>query len=418
MAQEQPDSSARSDGPSVGLESSTYEIIRNRLTNSGKELQSRLEQLNEARKAVFGSIDTALLSTERITTEHNCIARDLLAIGNRILLGYNVHFGLKSETELHDVFAIYRYDEQAFHAESLDLISDPQFEKNVKDLFRYYKNAVFAKFAVRGPHLYMVFRVGKKVSEIKTFKWVIEEQTSLRYAGNRSDHEFSFPQQHGFEWQRTHRDLHQSGEHPHISIENRVFVETVGGDLTIKIEDNTSTGEGIYAEDVDNKDQTLDDAEIYYAIIGNIILLKIRPYQESDFRYIIFNEKLQQARRLDSIKDACVLLPDDHGLIFSNGYYLQTGEHKTFDNNLQDTLFERVVTAPNGEDYLYVFYNRESGTYVLLPYNLIRQQVDTPIICSGLALFEAGELLCFKSQDDPQKHHAIQIWQTPYVATP
>lgn len=415
MSEEQPDSSTESTETSVGLESSTYEIIRNRLINCGKELRSRLDQLNDARKDVFGSIDTVLLSTERITTEHNCVARDLLAVGNRILLGYNVHFGLKTETDLQDVFAVYRFEEQTFHAEPLDLIGNEDFEKDFKDLFRYYKNAVFAKFAVRGPHLYMVFRVGKSVGEIKTFKWVIEGQESLRYVGNRSDHEFKFPPQHGFEWKRTHRELHQSGEHPHISIENRVFVETVGGDLTIKVEDSTNTGEGIYAEDVDNKDQTLDDAEIYYAIVGNIILLKIRPYQETNFRYIVFNEKLQQALRLDAIKDACVLLPDDHGLIFSNGYYLQTGEYKTFDNGLTDMLFERVVPAPNGEDYLYVFYNRESGTYALLPYNLISQQVDTPIICSGLALFEAGELLCFKSQDDPQKHHAIQIWQTPYV---
>jgi len=415
MSEEQPDSSAESTETSVGLESSTYEIIRNRLVNCGKELRSRLDQLNDARKDVFGSIDTVLLSTERITTDHNCVARDLLAVGNRILLGYNVHFGLKTETDLQDVFAVHRFEEQTFHAEPLDLIGNEDFEKDFKDLFRYYKNAVFAKFAVRGPHLYMVFRVGKSVGEIKTFKWVIEGQDSLRYVDNRSDHEFKFPPQHGFEWKRTHRELHQSGEHPHISIENRVFVETVGGDLTIKVEDSTNTGEGIYAEDVDNKDQTLDDAEIYYAIVGNIILLKIRPYQETNFRYIVFNEKLQQAQRLDAIKDACVLLPDDHGLIFSNGYYLQTGEYKTFDNGLTDMLFERMVPAANGEDYLYVFYNRETGTYVLLPYNLISQQVDTPIICSGLALFEAGELLCFKSQDDPQKHHAIQIWQTPYV---
>jgi hypothetical protein len=415
MSQEQPDSSAESTEPSVGLESSTYEIIRNRLVNCGKELRSRLDQLNDARKDVFGSIETALLSTERITTAHNCVARDLIAVGNRILLGYNVHFGLKSETDLQDVFSVYRYEEQAFHSEPLDLIGSEDFEKDFTDLFRYYKNAVFAKFAVRGPHLYMVFRVGKSVGEIKTFKWVIEGQDSLRYVDNRSEHEFKFPQQHGFEWKRTHRELHQSGEHPHISIENRVFVETVGGDLTIKVEDSTETGEGIYAEDVDNQDQTLDDAEIYYAIVGNIILLKIRPYQEKNFRYIVFNEKLQQAQRLDAIKDACVLLPDDHGLIFSNGYYLQTGEYKTFENNLTDMLYERVIPAPNGEDYLYVFYNRVSGTYALLPYNLISQQVDTPIICSGLALFEAGELLCFKSQEDPQKHHAIQIWQTPYV---
>ena len=408
---EAPDTTAQE--VPAGLESSTYEIIRNRLLNSGNDLKARLDKLNEARKSVFGSIDTALLSTERITTEHNCVPRDMVEIGNQFLFGYNVHLGLKSEMELPDVFSIYSFEDNTFHTQTLDLLGNEDFEKDFKDLFRYYKNAVFAKFAVRGPHLYMVFRVGKTVGEIKTFKWHIGE--TLTYIDNRSDHEFKFPQQHAFEWKRTTRDAHQSGQHPHISIENRVFVETVGGDLTIKVEDNTESGGGIYSEEVVHQDQTLDDAEIYYAIVGNIILLKIKPYQEPDFRYIVFNEKLQQARRLDSIKDACVLLPDDHGLIFSNGYYLQDGEHKTFENNLQDMLFERVIPAPNGEDYLYVFYNREIGVYALLQYNLINQKVDTPIICSGLSFFKAGELLCFKSQDQPQKHHAIQIWQTPYV---
>jgi hypothetical protein len=33
-----------------------------------------------------------------------------------------------------------------------------------------------------------------------------------------------------------------TGRHPHVSIEDKVFVETVGGDLTIKIEDNTDDG--------------------------------------------------------------------------------------------------------------------------------------------------------------------------------
>ena len=415
MAEPVPDTTAEDAAPSVALESSTYEIIRNRLLNSGKELQSRLEKLNDARKQVFGSIDTALLSTERITTEHNCIARDMVSAGNRFLFGYNVHLGLKSETDLSDVFAVYEFSEQKFHSQPLDLIQDANFEKDFKDLFRYYKGAVFSKFAIRGPHLHMVFRVGKSVADIKTFKWFIEGGDSLRYIDNRSDHEFRFPPQHEFEWKRTKREAHQSGIHPHIAIENRVFVETVGGDLTIKIEDNTASGVGIYSEEVEDKDQTLDDAEIYYALVGNIILLKIKPYQEQDFRYIIYNEKIQQARRLDTVKDACVLLPDDHGLIFSNGYYLQDGEHKTFESDLQDMLFERRIAAPNGEDFLYVFYNRHTGVYVLLQYNLIEQKVDTPIVCNGSTFFEAGELICFKSQGDPQKHHAVQLWQTPYV---
>ena len=32
--------------------------------------------------------------------------------------------------------------------------------------------------------------------------------------------------------------------------------ETIGGDLTIKIEDNTEDGEGIYSEDVDDPNQS------------------------------------------------------------------------------------------------------------------------------------------------------------------
>ncbi len=429
---ETTDNQPNDNAPSVGLENSTYEIIRSRLLTSGSELRSRLDQLNEARKQVFGSIDTALLSTERITTAHNCIARDMVAVGNRVLFGYNVHFGLKSETDIGDVFAVYRFDDslsplsaaEPFSAVSAD--STPAsagaagFERDFKELFRYYKNAVFAKFALRGPHLFMVFRVGKSVGEIKVFKWLMEkggadEDATLRYVDNRSDHEFRFPSQHDFEWVRTTRDDHHYGDHPHISIKDRVFVETVGGDLTIKIENNTASGEGIYAEPVADADQTLDDAEIYYAIIGNIILLKMRPYQEKQFRYILYNEKLQRAMRLDSIRDACVMLPDDHGLIFPNGYYLQDGEYKTFEHKLADMLFERTIMAPNGEDFMYVFYNRDSGTYVLLHYNLIEQKVDTPLICNGWTFFHAGELLCFKSQRDPQKHHAIQLWQTPYV---
>lgn len=419
--------------PTVALESSTYEVIRGRLAASGRELRSRLDQLNEARRNVFGAIETTLLSTERITTAHNCIARDMVAIGPYLLLGYNIHFGLKSETEISDVFSAYRHDaEQKTRTAAVDVLhllqeASPNsntiggshgFESDFKDLFRYYKNATFAKFDRRGPHLYMVFRVGKTVSEIKVFKWTLQgsgDSTKLRYIDNRSEQEYRFPPQHDFEWIRTTRDDHHYGEHPHISIEDRVFVETVGGDLTIKIENNTESGEGIYAEPVDDPDQTLDDGEIYYATIGNIILLKMRPYQEKEFRYIIYNEKLQTAMRLDSIRDACISLPDDHGLIFSNGYYLQDGEYKTFEHDLADMLFERSIQASNGEDYLYVFYNRDTGTCVLLQYNLIEQRVQTPWICNGWTFFGSGELLLFKAQDRPQKHHAIQVWQTPYV---
>ncbi|MDX5346743.1 MAG: DNA repair ATPase, partial [Hymenobacteraceae bacterium] len=88
----------------VQLEGGTYEILRNRLQKSGGELRTQLEQLNRERKEVFGAIETSLLATERITTEHNCIPWDMVPVGYSFLFGYNVHLGLKSEVELSDVF--------------------------------------------------------------------------------------------------------------------------------------------------------------------------------------------------------------------------------------------------------------------------------------------------------------------------
>ena len=396
------------------LESGTYEVIRNRLNAQGAELKQRLEKLNVARRDVFGSIETQLVATQRITTANNCIPRDMVALGDLFLFGYNVHIGLRSETRLSEVFAIYEYREETFHEKKLDLIEDPQFQNDFKQLYKYYKGTTFAKFMRIGPHLYMVFRVGRSVTDIKSFKWAFDG-SSLRYIDNRSDHEVRYPAQHEFEWKRVHRDMHREGEHPHISIQDRLFVETVGGDLTIKVEDNTDTGEGIYAEEVDNEDQTLDDAEIFFACLEHIILLKIRPYQEKTYRHILYNEKVKKAIRLDSIENACVLLPEGHGLIFCDGFYLQTGEYKRFETDLSNLIFETRIPSPNGEDYLFVFNDRESGVNVLLSYNVIEQSVSTPIVCHGFSIFDNGRMILFKAQEDPQKHHGLQIWQTPYV---
>lgn len=399
----------------TSMTTGTYEVLRNRLRDAAGKLRSRIETLNEERSATFGNIQTQLLATERITTEHNCVPRDLIAIGNQFLFGYNVQFGLKTETTLEDVFGVYCLKDRTFHAAPLkEMIDDDRFERDFHELYRFYRNTTFAKFFTAGPFVYMVFQVGKSESDIKTFKWR-RVGSRFEYIDNRSDHEVVYPSQHEFVWQRATRDQHRYGEHPHISIEDRVFVETVGGDLTVKVEDNTASGKGIYAEPVDNPDQTLDDAEVHWATLGNLILLKMHPYQERDARYLLFNAKIQKAMRLDDIQHACILLPDDHGIIFSGGYYLQTGDFKRFDHGLSEMVYARSIAASNGEDFLYLFYNHAHGTYVQLRYNLIRQEVDTPLICNGQTFFDDGLMVCFRAQEQPQKHHAIQLWQTPFT---
>ena len=412
MAETDPQNTEEKKG--VALEGGTYEILQNRLRKSADELRGRLNQLNDDRKDTFGSLDMALLTTERITTEHNCVPRDMVALGDNFLFGYNVHLGLKQEVAVSDVFSVYHYENHGFSPLGLELLKDERFVDDFSKLYKYYRNTTFSRFALIGPHLYMVFRVGKDVNDIKTFKWA-NQGGKLQYLDNRSDHEVVFPPQHEFRWQRATRDDFRDGTHPHVSIQDHVFVETIGGDLTLKVEDNTDEGQGIYSEPVDLKDQTLDDAEYWYAIVGNLVLLKIKPYQETAYRYIIFNKKLQEARRVDAIKDTCVFLPDDHGIIFPNGYYLQTGEFKQFEIQLADMVFEKRILSPNGEDFLYVFLNRLSGTYLLLPYNLIAQQVQNPVTCHGYSIFENGEMVYFRAEQEPSKHHAVQIWQTPYV---
>lgn len=400
------------------LEGGSYEVIRGRMEKHGAVLRDRIDLLNATRKEIFGAIDPALVATERISTEFNCVPRDMVSIGaNRFLFGYNIQFGLKRTIDPTDVFDIYEYNPEThlFSKINEKEVFGAEFASDFEYLYKYYKQTTFVKFMLIGPHLYMGLRIGKGIDDIKTFKWLINGDGSLDYLGNRFDHEYQFPAQQEFEWKRAHRDMQRGGEFPHISIEDKIFVETVGGDLTIKIEDNTTEGQGIYNEDVSDLDQTLDDAEIFYAIVGPLILLKILPYREEDYRYLVYNEKTHEVLRLDAIGHSCVLLPDDHGLIFANGFLQLSGESKTFDHGILDMRFEKRIVSANGEDTLFVFYNRASGDYVLLSYNLIERVVENPIICSGYSLFPDGKLLYFRSEEAAQKHHVIQVWQTPYI---
>lgn len=397
----------------MSLEQGTYEIIRNRLSQQQSDLQNRINQLNKARKDIFGAVETQLIATERIHTENHCIARDILSLGNQCIFAYNVHFGLREQIKIEDVFAGFVFQEGSFKASDLSMLQDETFLNDFQNLYKYYRNTFFAKFAVIGNYLHMVFQISEKVNDVKTFKWLIDGER-LKYIDNRSEHEYKYPSSHDFEWQIPSRDNHRYGTHPHVSILDKVFVETVGGDLTIKIEDNTDDGKGIYTEPVEYADQTLDDALFAYTDLGNLTVLKIEPYQEGP-RYFVYNHKVKAVQKIDSIADAAILLPEQHGLLFPNGYYLQTGEFKVFENSLDNVVFQERIASPNGEDYLFVFYQKEKGEYQILTYNIIEQKINTPIICNGFALWQNGELSYFKAEESAAQHHVLQIWQTPFT---
>jgi hypothetical protein len=119
--------------------------------------------------------------------------------------------------------------------------------------------------------------------------------------------------------------------------------------------------------------------------------------------------------RIDAIGLSCLQLPEDQGIIFPGGYYLRTGDYKVFDEDAQSLVFRRQFRAPNGEDVLYVYDRVEDGFYMLLPYNLIRKEIQNPISCHGYSIFDDGKMVMFKSlTDEPTKVHPMQVWQTPF----
>ncbi len=395
------------------LDSGAYEIIRKRLLIQKEELSNKLQLLNQARKEVFDSKAFVLKANQRITTENTCVARGLTSIGNYCILGYNVHFGLRTDISLQDVFSIYLFETDQFIPQNLDLISNPDFIRDYQNLYKYYKNSIFSRFVKTENYLYMIFQTTQNAADIKAFKWLIKNG-ELHYQDDRSVQEVKDPNPFDFVWKKTTLEDRRLGKFPHISILDKVFIEAIHGDITFKIEDNTDTGKGIYAEKVSNLDQQLDDAEYFYADLGNLIAIKIKPYQE-DFRAYIFNQRTKEVVNIPALLESGILLPDNQGIIFPNGYYLQNGTSKVFDTQFTDVNFVKKIASPNGEDFLFIFNQKQTNTYILFSYNIIQQVVETPIYCNGVTLFKDGSMVYFKTDENATRHHQVQIWETPYV---
>lgn len=403
--------------PQPTLEAGAYEVLRARLDKHSAELRERLTKLDTARKAAFGAVEPALLATRHITTEHNCVPRDIVPVGpGRFLLGYNVQFGLKATTDPADVFSLRELSGEGAEMKRVpltEIFGDKQFAEDFAHLYRYYRDTAFAEFMIQGPHLYMGMRTGREATDIKAFKWRLKPEGGAEYLGNRFDHELVYPPQQEFAWKRTTRDMHRAGLHPHISIEDKLFIETIGGDLTLKVENNTTTGKGIYSEPVEDRDQTLDDAEIHFATVGPLVLLRVLPWREKEHRHLVFNSKTREVHRLDAIADACVALPEQQGIIFPGGVLTVAGDLRTFGQAPHGMQFARRISGANGEDTLHVFRHRVTGETHIVRWNAVNQEADTPVTCTGYALFPDGQLLCLRADAQPQKTHAVQVWRTP-----
>ncbi|WP_326810937.1 DNA repair ATPase [Streptomyces scopuliridis] len=417
------------------VDAGTYEVLRDRLGAQARELARRAEELNSRRIEAFGSMELGLTGTVRVRTERPAVPRDIVSVGGALLFGYNSPAGRSSDIAVGDVFALHDRELNPLPADAVPgLLDDPRFVREFADLYRYFRDARLLRLRRTGDRLLAVFQTGESTDDIRVLRWALTAgatdptdptdpanaaDSTVAFLDARGDRDHVVPASHDVEWTATTREDQVLGRHPHISVDGgQVFVSTVGGALTVKTENDTESGDGIHTEPVDEPLQSLADAEVAHARAGVLILLRVRPYKEEAARYLVFNTVTRTVVRLDGIGRACRRLPEDQGIVFPGGYCLASGAYKTFDLDTGGLEFERELRSPNGEDVLYVFHARAEGRGLLLPYNLIREEVAAPLPCHGYALFEDGTLIVLRADEraEPARVHPLQIWRSAYVS--
>ena len=415
------DASATSDNNEVadGVLGDNYVILKNRLEQQAKGLFQKASRLNDTRKSLFGASVFELRRKHKLITENNCVPVDMVHFDGTMVLGYDVYFGLRTNT-IADTFALFTFENDDFTPVSKDseewtFLKDAQFAKDHSSLMEFNKDAKLLQLRQLPSKFLTVFQTGSTHTDTKVFRWLFSPPFSLEYIDDFGREDNVYPVSHDFEWVETTAADFVRGTHPHVNIENRIFVETVGGDLTIKVDNNTEDGEGIYSEPVNDLNQTLDDGKISYAIIGELIILKMVPRLE-EARYFVFNTLTNEVIRDDSIAFSCIRLPEGQGVIFPRGYVLSEGSYRQFTFDTDELEYSTQVQSPNGEDVLFVYQRKRDGRYLLLQYNLVTKSVRSPIECHGYTILDNGTLLFFKAKDEPSTSHEIQIWNTPFCS--
>lgn len=402
----------------------SYAVIKKRLESEGSELLNSVKDLNQKRQMEFGGTSNEIIGKINLRTENNAIPVDMCQANGHILLGYDVYMGMKTNVEINDIFSLYKVEQldDDFKVTEVSLIDsfidDDRFKKSISELFKYYKNAKITQITKKKNNIYIAFKIGSNVTDLKVYKFEIKKDGEIIYLDDNGSKELSLPQAHNFNWIQSSRDNFVDGKNPHVSIMDKIFVETVGGDLTIKLENNTDSGMGIYAEPVEDKNQSLEDGKYFYAEIGSLILLKILPYRESNYRYFVFNALTEKVVRIDAIGQSCIQLPENHGITFPNGYYLENGDYKIFEKESENLTYFQTMISPNGEDYMYIYYDPISSFYTIYSYNIIKKELANPIHAHGYSLYENGNFFVFRHSENNEatKVHPLRIWKTPFCS--
>ncbi len=165
-------------GTGSGLDAGTYEVLRDRLGDRADELARRAGALNNARITAFGSTELALAGAEHIRTERNVVARDIIAVGDALLVGY--------EAPASDVLALYDRDLNRLPDETVPgLLDDPAFVHEFDALHRYFQGARLLQLRHVDGKLLAVFRTGEQADDIRVLRWSLPPSGEVRFLDAR-----------------------------------------------------------------------------------------------------------------------------------------------------------------------------------------------------------------------------------------
>ena len=405
----------------MGVEDGTYQILRARLADRAAELGRRAAELNTRRQEAFGSRPLELAGSARPRTAGEGAVRGVVAVGPEVLL-----LGTSAPGLTEGLLSLHGTDGSALDPSAVPgLLDDERFHRDLAELLRYFRGSQLTDLVrTAGGRLLAVFRTGENEGDIRVLRWQLTDSqpeggSRAEYLDNHGERDLPRPPAFELAWTTTGREQHEQGRIRIEGPEGAVSVAATGGSLTVRA---LPGGRQLFAEPVDDPLQSLADATVAHAATGPLLLLRIRPYNEAADRYLVVNTRTGTVRRQDSLGLGARLLPAGQGLIFPGGYELADGSHRSFriggsDQDTADELrFDAVLSAPNGEDLLYVLRHPGRAQALLLPWNTVRREAAAALHGAGYALLPDGTLALLKPDREPVRTHELQLWRTPFTS--
>ncbi|MEM8747419.1 MAG: DNA repair ATPase, partial [Actinomycetota bacterium] len=410
------------------LRGGSYDLLRRRLSQHVGALEDAAEELDSRRIDAFGSTALSLTGADRLATDLACTPRDVVRIGDLLLLGFTLELagGLESPEQVFALYEVSGLDQDRPDLVPVPLddgrnfLADPDFRAEFDTLVRFFGKTRFVDLRTTTNHLLAVFQVGDRIDDVRVLRWTLSGDGAARRAtflDGRGEREYTWPPAHDRRWTAAVREDQRAGAHPVVSVLDEVFVGFRNGRLQLRVDAGGGATHAEIDEGVANAGQSLADVGVDHLTVGDILLIRVRLYDESPRTYI-FSRRSRTGRRVDAAGETSRLLPGDEGVVFPGGYHLTSTGTRTFDLEVTDLVFEEMIASPNGEDVLYVFHRRTTGEYLLMPYNLVRRDVAQAIPCHGFATFADGSMVLFRDQPvdaEPTTAHPVQWWVTPFA---